>query len=208
MQNKIVSKLFKEKEILSSGKFYEFIDKLKIIVFVPHKFVDIVADGMFGAGAGRIANYDMCSFRTEGTGTYKPNEKAKPLLGKKNFLSRVEEIKLEIECTPGNLDQVLDAMLKNHPYEETAYEVYEFKKRGKEEFGVIVNLKSKMKLMELFKRMNKNISNDKDDLKNEFKKIAFTDSEINETKIRSAKFLNCEYLISISNKNYKLIKLH
>lgn len=207
MKNRILSKFFREKEILSEGKFYEFFDKLKIIVFVPHKFVDIVADEMFVAGAGRIANYDMCSFRTEGTGTYKPNEKAKPLLGKKDFLSRVEEVKLEMECAPECLNEVLNAMLKNHPYEETAYEVYEFKKRGKEEIGVTVNLKSKMKLTELFKRMNKNISKDENDLQNEFKKIAVTNSVIDDTKIRSAKLLSCEYLISTSNKNYKLIKL-
>ena len=71
--------------------------------------------------------------------TFKPNEIAKPVSGEKNFLSMVEEIKLEMECDPDNVNMVIDALLMNHPYEEIAYEIYDFKRRDKKAIGLIVN---------------------------------------------------------------------
>ncbi len=202
-----IKKFFNEKEILSAEKFYEFINRIKIIVFVPHKFVELVAAEMSAAGAGRIGNYDMCSFRTEGMGSFKPNRKAKPLLGKKNHLSKIEEVKLEMECDPDNVNKVIDVLLKTHPYEEAAYEVYNFKKRSRKSTGVIINLKSKVKLQELFRRMNTKLTGEDLSLSHTFKKMIITDSDVSESVILSAGFTGSDYLISISNKNFKLFKL-
>lgn len=205
--NRELNKVFKSKEVLSSEKFYRFIEKKKIIVFVPEKFADILASEMSEAGAGVIGNYDMCSFRTQGTGTFRPGKNSKPFSGIKNSLSKEPEIKLEMECNAGDLNKVIDAMLKKHPYDETVYEIYDFMKRDKRQAGVIINLKSDMTLTELFRRINRDLKHEEEDGVSSFRRIAFTDSA-DETILMSAKVTNCKYLLISAINNYKLYKTH
>ena len=42
----------------------------KLVVFVPREALDPVRDALFAAGAGRIGDYERCSWYTEGTGTF------------------------------------------------------------------------------------------------------------------------------------------
>ncbi|MDX5326471.1 MAG: Nif3-like dinuclear metal center hexameric protein, partial [Bacteroidota bacterium] len=55
----------------------------KLVVFVPRTHTQQLMNSLFEAGAGGIGNYDECSFRTAGTGTFRGNENANPYLGKK-----------------------------------------------------------------------------------------------------------------------------
>ena len=41
----------------------------KLVVFVPREALDSVREALFAAGAGRIGNYERCSFYTMGEGT-------------------------------------------------------------------------------------------------------------------------------------------
>lgn len=205
---KSLSKIFKDKDILSVENFYKFIDRKKIIVFVPLNFIDKLTLELSNAGAGLIDNYEMCSFRSEGTGTFKPDEKAKPFSGKKNLLSYEKEFKLEMECDSGKLNKVIDALLKHHPYEEPVYEIYDFRKRDKASDGIIVNLKRFIKLREIVKRLNLKIEICKTDLKSEIRKIAITSySKENEILINSARLIYCDCMILVSKNNYKLFKI-
>jgi hypothetical protein len=209
--NNIIGKIFREKEILSKEKFYRFINIKKIVVFIPDEYVEKVYEGMSMAGAGIIGNYEMCSFRTSGTGTFKPLKTAKPFSGKKNDLSKVSEVKLEMECNPGDVNKILDALMKNHPYEETVYEIYDFKKRESKESGLIIKLKSEMSLKVLFSRMNKRLIYEEKDSNKKFSKIVILDSEADETILDSVKFTDSNYLISADSKsdvNYKLYKIN
>mgnify|MGYP001174165993 CR=1 FL=1 len=213
--NSIFRKLFKAEEILSAEKFFRYVNRKKIVVFVPDEHVEKVAEGMSHSGAGIIGNYKMCSFRTSGTGTFKPGKNARPFSGKKTTLNNVSEIKLEMECDPADLNNVIDALLKYHPYEEKAYEVYDFKKRVSKDEGVIINLISGMGIKVLFKRMNSKPEPEKVDTESRLFRIAVTDSEavdiIDETILDSAKFTGCDGLISLnhkSNKKYRFFKIH
>ena len=42
----------------------------KLVVFVPREALDTVRDALFAAGAGRIGDYERCSWYAEGTGTF------------------------------------------------------------------------------------------------------------------------------------------
>ena len=42
----------------------------KLVVFVPREAVDPVREALFAAGAGRIGNYERCSWYAAGTGTF------------------------------------------------------------------------------------------------------------------------------------------
>ena len=205
--NNLALKFFKEKEIFSTEEFYNYDSRKKIVVYVPFSKVDLLTMEMSKAGAGQIGNYDMCSFRTEGTGTFRPNKKAKPFTGKKNILNYEEEVKLEMECSSEQTDKVISAMLKNHPYDEAAYEIYDFKKRDTKAIGVTIVLKKELTFGELFKRINRTDLDDELLLKHNIKRPAMVNSDTDETIIESAKFINCDCIISQYKKKIKLILL-
>src|SRR5262245_30146406 len=55
----------------------------KIVVFTPDKDLARVSDALFAAGAGTIGQYDECSFRLAGTGTFFGTEGTNPTVGQK-----------------------------------------------------------------------------------------------------------------------------
>lgn len=99
----------------------------KLICYVPKDHVASVSQAMFDAGAGRIGDYDECGFQTSGTGSFRPNETAKPFIGASGERSEVEEVKFEAVCSNHILNSVVRAMVDAHPYEEVAYEIFPMK---------------------------------------------------------------------------------
>ena len=97
---------------------------VKIVLFTPHDAIDAVSHAVWEAGAGVIGNYDECSFRMEGIGTFFGNDKTEPAIGAKNTRERADETRLEFICPRWRLRDALRAMRAVHPYEEPAYDVY------------------------------------------------------------------------------------
>lgn len=95
----------------------------KLVTFVPVDKVETVATALFDAGAGRIGNYERCSFRSEGTGTFMGDETTKPAVGQANVYEQAEEIRIETVCPIAKLPQVLAALRASHPYEEPAFDL-------------------------------------------------------------------------------------
>jgi dinuclear metal center YbgI/SA1388 family protein len=102
-------------------------NQFKLAVFVPLSAVERVAEAIHQAGGGIIGEYSNCSFRTSGAGTFKGSNESNPAIGKKGVVEFVEEVKLEVLVDKWNLNQVLNAMKKAHPYEEVAYDIYSLK---------------------------------------------------------------------------------
>jgi len=96
----------------------------KLSVYVPKMHQDHVMEALFAAGAGNIGNYSECSFSSPGLGTFKANEHAKPFVGEKEKRHIEEEIKLEVLVSIHRLNYVVEALLKVHPYEEVAYDIF------------------------------------------------------------------------------------
>lgn len=103
---------------------------VKLVVFVPERHVDDVRSAISEAGAGWIGNYSHCTFMTRGTGTFKPLAGTNPYLGRTGELEKVEEIRLETIVSTNILNRVIQAMLKSHPYEEVAYDLYPLENTG------------------------------------------------------------------------------
>lgn len=97
----------------------------KILFFVPVSSAEIVKMAMFAAGAGKLGNYDQCSFETLGTGQFRPLAGSKAFIGKVGELERVEELKVEMLCDPECLRPAILALKNNHPYEMPAYDIIE-----------------------------------------------------------------------------------
>jgi hypothetical protein len=97
----------------------------KLIVFVPAEALDAVRDALFAAGAGRIGDYERCSWYAEGTGTFRGGEGSQPAVGEPGREERVPELRLETVFPSPLQAQVVAALRAAHPYEEPAYDIYE-----------------------------------------------------------------------------------
>jgi hypothetical protein len=94
------------------------------VVFVPREALDVVRDALFAAGAGRIGDYERCSWYTAGTGTFLAGEGTSPALGERGREERVAELRLETVFPAARQDEVVAALRAAHPYEEPAFDVY------------------------------------------------------------------------------------
>ncbi|MDD2422039.1 MAG: Nif3-like dinuclear metal center hexameric protein [Heliobacteriaceae bacterium] len=103
---------------------------VKIAVFVPADHEAVVRRALGEAGAGHIGNYAHCTFRTSGTGAFLPLDGAEPFIGRVGEVAEVAEVRVETVVTRQDLSRVLKAMLKAHPYEEVAYDLYPLLNRG------------------------------------------------------------------------------
>ncbi|ETT74335.1 hypothetical protein C173_09578 [Paenibacillus sp. FSL R7-277] len=103
----------------------------KLVVFVPKDHHQKVLDAILNAGAGWIGNYSHCSFNIEGYGTFIPQEGTDPYLGTPGKLERAEEVRIETIVPHTIRNKVVQAMLKAHPYEEVAYDLYSMDLKGR-----------------------------------------------------------------------------
>jgi hypothetical protein len=97
----------------------------KLVVFVPADALDAVRDAVFAAGAGRIGEYERCSWYTEGTGTFLGGDASSPTIGERRVEERVPELRFETVFPAERQDEVIGALRAAHPYEEPAFDVYE-----------------------------------------------------------------------------------
>jgi hypothetical protein len=100
------------------------VPRRKLVVFVPVDALDAVRDALFGAGAGRIGDYERCSFYAAGTGTFLGGEESSPAIGRAGVEERVPEYRLETVYPEEHHDEVVAALRRAHPYEEPAFDVY------------------------------------------------------------------------------------
>ncbi|MGB8649586.1 MAG: Nif3-like dinuclear metal center hexameric protein [Mycobacteriales bacterium] len=95
----------------------------KLVVFVPVPDADRVRDAVLAAGAGRLGDYDSCTWATAGTGTFRPLPGAQPALGTVGSFEHVPEVRLETVVPRRLRRAVVAALLAAHPYETPAYDV-------------------------------------------------------------------------------------
>lgn len=97
----------------------------KLVTYTIPENVEQVRNALFDAGAGKIGNYDDCSFTSQGIGTYMGNENSNPEIGERFEFVEAQEIKIEVTFEKHLQNKILKALFKNHVYEEVAYEIYD-----------------------------------------------------------------------------------
>jgi hypothetical protein len=95
----------------------------QINFYVPKSHAESVKLAMFGAGAGKIGNYECCSFEVAGVGQFKPMTGADPFVGNIGCLELVDEVKIEMVCAKALIREAVRALKGAHPYEAPAYHV-------------------------------------------------------------------------------------
>lgn len=131
-------------------------DNYKLVVFVPIKSAAKVSNAVFAAGAGGIGNYKNCGFQSRGEGSFLPLEGAKPAIGKRGKLEKVPEIRFETIVPAQNLNVVIEAMKKAHPYETPAFDCFKLH-QTEPGFGLgrIGNLAKPMHLDKIIEKIKK-----------------------------------------------------
>jgi len=130
-------------------------NQYKLVVFVPWEDEDKVADAIFSAGGGVIGEYSKCSYRLDGEGTFEGSDLSNPKIGKKKNFESVDEVRLEVLVHSWKIENVIQAMLKAHPYDEPAYDIYVLKNKNSNfGYGAIGVLKNEMKVDEFLSHVS------------------------------------------------------
>jgi dinuclear metal center YbgI/SA1388 family protein len=152
----------------------------KLVAFVPAERADALRAALAEAGAGVIGDYTECSFELTGNGTFLGGSATNPAVGERGRLERVPETRLEMVCPRGALHRVASALLRVHPYEEPAWDIYPLADKPSLGFGAgrVVELDEPLGLGVLAERVKAHI-------KKRWVRVATADRHANEALIRS-----------------------
>lgn len=104
----------------------------KLIFFCPTAEAEKVREAVFDSGAGKIGKYDSCSYNLKGIGTFKAGKNTNPHIGEIGKFHQEEEMRIEIILPNTAVEKVVAALIKAHPYEEVAYDLYPITNAWKE----------------------------------------------------------------------------
>jgi dinuclear metal center YbgI/SA1388 family protein len=122
----------------------------KLVTFVPPEAVDAVVDAVTAAGAGRIGDYERCTFLVRGAGTFRALPGADPVSGPGIGRDAHEaEDRLEVEVPAARVGAVVRALQAAHPYEEVAYDLVALRTGAGVGFGNVGRLATARPLAEL-----------------------------------------------------------
>lgn len=148
-----------DRRALMASKRVDVHQQLKIVTFVPEKAIEQVRGALASAGAGKIGNYEVCSFATPGKGTFKGNEESNPAVGERGHLEQVAELRLEMVCARRSLALALQTLRQFHPYEEPAIDVYPLEPQPDRRIGAgrRIMLDQPCSLRELAERLKRHL---------------------------------------------------
>jgi hypothetical protein len=128
----------------------------KIVTFVPFDEAQQVRQALFDAGAGHIGNYSSCSFNIEGLGSFLGTNNTNPYKGENGKLHFEPEVRLETVFPVYLQHKVVDALIKAHPYEEVAFDIYSLENTHKGiGLGVIGKLPEEVNCIDFLRSVKK-----------------------------------------------------
>lgn len=133
----------------------------KLVCYCPADVADKVLDALFKAGAGKIGNYDECSFSSAGTGTFRTGEGANPTLGEIGKRHLEKEMKLETIYPAYLENKLLQVLCEVHPYEEVAYDIINLGNRNMQiGAGMVGDLPAGMEEIAFLKTLKERLQTD------------------------------------------------
>ena len=172
----------------------------KLAVYTPMTHEVIVREALGESGAGYIGNYSYCTFNSPGIGTFRPEEKSNPFIGEIGKIEEVKEVKIETIVPSSILQKTIAKMMKAHPYEEVAYDVYKLENKGKS-FGLgrYTTLDNEIDLQSLCEKiklkLNMNHIRVVGELNTKIKKVAVV-TGAGSDMVSLAKTKNCDVIIT------------
>lgn len=131
----------------------------QVSVYVPKSHMDDIAKIIFQNGGGVIGDYSHCLNDYDVSGQFQPEKRSNPYLGEESVLEKVIERKLEFFVDSFNLDNVLSAMKRAHPYETPVFSVnLQEKKSENYGLGLIGDLKQEMTIVDFTEYVKKQLN--------------------------------------------------
>jgi hypothetical protein len=96
----------------------------KLVWFVPEEALERTRQAVFAAGAGRIGEYERCSWYALGEGTFLGGAQTDPAIGERGYEERFAEYRVETVVPADRARQTVEALRSAHPYEEVAFDLY------------------------------------------------------------------------------------
>lgn len=90
----------------------------KLEIFLPETHLPQLQAVLRTVDAGHIGNYDSCLSYSRVTSTWRPLEGTTPYIGHTGEISVEPELKVEVCCAAGRLEETVKAIKGAHPYEE------------------------------------------------------------------------------------------
>jgi dinuclear metal center YbgI/SA1388 family protein len=133
----------------------------KLQTYVPKANAEALRSALFNAGAGRLGNYESCSFNVEGEGTYLGNEDSNPVIGEKGKFHSEKETAISVTFKKHLESKVLKSLFEAHPYEEVAYEISTLENSNQHiGMGMIGDLKNSMETEQCLKYIKSKMQTD------------------------------------------------
>jgi len=107
-------------------------DLVKLAVFVP-KGHEVQVREALSRFTANIGAYSDCSFQCAGTGTFRPLAGAQPFAGQVGKLEFVDELRIEMLLQKRHISAAVTALIKAHPYEEPAFDLFPLVNKGVEQ---------------------------------------------------------------------------
>ena len=102
----------------------------KLEIFLPESHLSALQEALRAVDAGHIGRYDSCLSYAPVTSCWRPLEGAEPYLGQVGEVCTQPELKVEVTCRTGQLDETLAAVKAVHPYEEPVINVIPLYRTG------------------------------------------------------------------------------
>lgn len=172
----------------------------KLAVYTPMTHEIIVREALGESGAGYIGNYSNCTFNSSGIGTFKPEDNSNPFIGEIGKIEEVKEVKIETIVQSSLLQKTIAKMIKAHPYEEVAYDVYKLENKGKSVgLGRYATLNNEADLQSLCDKIKLKLNMDHirvvGELNTKIKKVAVV-TGAGSDMVGLAKSKNCDAIIT------------
>ena len=90
----------------------------KLEIFIPESHLKLLQETLRECDAGHIGKYDSCMSYSHVVGTWRPLNGTNPYSGTIGTISEEPEIKAEVTCRIDDIDNIIEAVKKIHPYEE------------------------------------------------------------------------------------------
>ena len=95
----------------------------KLEIFIPASHLAALQAVLQREDAGHIGNYDSCLSYSPVTGCWRPLDGTHPYLGHVGEVHSGPELKVEVTCRTEQVDAIVDAVKRVHPYEEPVINV-------------------------------------------------------------------------------------
>ena len=92
--------------------------EVKIEVYIPGEFNEILRDRLTKIGACKLGNYDHCISITEVKGYWRPLNGSNPYKGEQGKICSGSECKIEARCKIEFVNKAIKVIKEVHPYEE------------------------------------------------------------------------------------------